>query len=71
VTVQETFDPAPVLARFPDRTAADIAAYLGVGAASVAKWRAGLRGLPPAGADRIAVRLGVHPGELWPEWWQT
>lgn len=22
-------------------------------------------------ADELAVRFGRHPGELWPEWWET
>ena len=21
------------------------------------------------GADRCAIALGYHPGEIWPEWW--
>ena len=27
-------------------------------------------GLSPIGADRAAMQLGLHPGEVWPEWWE-
>lgn len=26
-------------------------------------------GLTETEADRTAIRLGLHPSELWPEWW--
>ena len=26
-------------------------------------------GLTARQADHCAVKLGFHPGELWPEWW--
>jgi hypothetical protein len=41
----------------------DIAARLGVDLSQAAKWRA--RGLNVETADRLAVRLGYHPRELW------
>jgi lambda repressor-like predicted transcriptional regulator len=25
-------------------------------------------GIPELAADRIAVRVGLHPGEVWPDW---
>lgn len=32
------------------------------------RWTNGL-GITPEVADHIACTLGVHPGDLWPEWW--
>ena len=48
-------------------TAADTAARLGIGHNTVLKHQA--RGLSAAQADILAQRLGVHPCELWPDWW--
>lgn len=36
---------------------------------SVRVYREG--GVPFLQADRIACRLGVHPGCIWPEYWTT
>lgn len=36
---------------------------------SVAQYRVG--GVPFLQADRIACRLGVHPANIWPEYWTT
>ncbi|MBW3536188.1 MAG: hypothetical protein KY395_00270 [Actinobacteria bacterium] len=35
----------------------------------VSKWRRD--GLPMASADRIAVALGMHPVEVWPDWYEA
>ena len=64
-----TFDPAPVLARFPHHTARQIAEACGVECQTISTWRRGVRRLKTNQADRIACHvLGVHPAELWPEW---
>ena len=34
---------------------------------AIAKYRA--RGVPFLQADRIACRIGVHPANIWPEYW--
>jgi hypothetical protein len=41
---------------------------VGVSGGSVNNWRR--NGLPILVADFVACRLGHHPGEVWPEWWQ-
>jgi hypothetical protein len=47
----------------------DRAAALGVGRHSVLRLRQ--RGLTERQADELAIRLGTHPGLVWPElWWQ-
>lgn len=35
----------------------------------VARWAA--NGLSERQADELAVFLGRHPGEIWPQWWRT
>lgn len=45
-----------------------LAEVVGVGRTAVWKWRH--NGLSVEQADRIAVRLGLHPSCLWPEWYK-
>ena len=45
----------------------DRAGALGVSRARVVAYRK--RGLSEDQADRLAVHIGRHPGEVWPEWW--
>lgn len=45
-----------------------LARVLDVTTATVYRWRR--EGVPVYAADRAAVALGAHPGELWPAWWQ-
>ena len=47
---------------------ARLAGLLGVKPATVRMWRQ-RGGIPLYSADRAAVALGVHPCELWPDWW--
>jgi len=44
-----------------------LARALGIDRAQVAHWRSD--GLPVDSADRVAVLLGRHPAEVWPEWY--
>ena len=49
-------------------TIANAAACIGIAANSYA--RVVKRGhLSEPAADRWATRLGLHPGDLWPQWW--
>jgi transposase-like protein len=43
-----------------------LARALGVDRAQLGRWRR--TGVTPSTADRLAVRLGFHPAELWPQW---
>ena len=55
-----------------DRTLAavtDVAAMAGTSERQWRRWRA--YGVPLWHADRLAVALGRHPGELWPEYWEA
>lgn len=44
-----------------------LAHHVGVSVRTV--WRRLHQGLDEKRADRWATRLGLHPGEVWPEWW--
>jgi hypothetical protein len=45
-----------------------VALLLDVPPRYIHRWRH--EGLPWARADELAVGLGLHPGEVWPEWWE-
>lgn len=57
------------LERFLDAGKSDraIATAARINHRSVAMYRAG--GVPFLQADRIACRIGVHPANIWPEYW--
>ena len=57
------------LERFLDAGKSDraIAAAIRSSHVAVARYRAG--GVPFLQADRIACRIGVHPANIWPEYW--
>lgn len=57
---------APLLERF-EGNASDLARAAGVNASAVTRWKE--RGLSLAQADDIAVRLGLHPMEVWPDFY--
>jgi hypothetical protein len=67
----ELLDPGPLLALFPGATDGEIADRTGVSRHTVLRWRHGTTALYPATADRIAVRLGLHPANLWGDAWWT
>lgn len=46
-----------------------LARALGRERAQVSKWRS--RGLPATTADVVAVALGLHPVEVWPDWYDV
>jgi len=70
------FDPAPLLLvvarRLREAGSAvndvQMARLLGVHTAQVLRWRHGTHRIRVDVADRCAVRCGLHPGEVWPEW---
>jgi hypothetical protein len=71
------YDPGPAIAQArlavlehdEPPTADNLAAALGVNRRSLQRYRTGAQQLRPHDADAIAVRLGLHPANLWPEWW--
>lgn len=59
------FSAEPLIDRYGGVSA--LARALGVDRANATRWRR--NGIPMDTADRIAVRLGWHPVEIWPEWY--
>ncbi len=50
-------------------TTRTLAERLGVSTRTVWRWRAS--GLNQTQADHAAVAVGLHPGTVWPTWWNT
>lgn len=42
---------------------------IGANRSNVHRWRR--RGLTLDSADRCATALGLHPANVWPEWWEV
>ena len=64
-------DPTPIFDHLERRGTTSnrrAAVVLGVSSRQVERWRAGQQ-MRLVTADRLAVSLGVHPGNIWPEWW--
>jgi len=60
------FPLAPLLAML-ELSQSQLSNMYGVGGQSLKRWRE--CGLTVEAADRLAVRAGLHPAEVWPEWW--
>lgn len=58
------FSIEPCLAH---HTISDLARTIGIDRAQVQRWKR--VGLTPPAADRVAIALGHHPFELWPDWY--
>lgn len=65
------FDPKLLLELFPGKTAAEVAAILGVKKGTVRAWRCQARTnrIQWFDADRYATSLGLHPVDIWPDWY--
>lgn len=66
--------PEPLVRMVDGMPCREAAAFLGVNAGTLQKWRNGdtTQGLHYARADRIACHaLGMHPASIWgAEWWR-
>lgn len=63
------FPLEPLLGLLAETTDADTAERLGVSVSTVRGWRQGRRvTLGLVLADRYAVRLGLHPANVWDDW---
>ncbi len=70
----DRFDLGPAIAAAASRTGRPPSLMLladtsGIARSSLTRWRR--RGLTFDQADLLAVRLQLHPGELWPHWWSS
>lgn len=61
------FDLAPLLERLGLATPLAAIRALHISGATFRRLRN--EGLSVNQADRLACRAGLHPGEVWPEWW--
>jgi hypothetical protein len=58
-----------LLDQFEEGTWANIIAErLGTSRANIQRWREGTTNFDPYTADKYAIRLGKHPCQIWPEW---
>jgi hypothetical protein len=55
----------PIVRRYKSFSA--LARSLGLECSQTTRWRD--RGVPVEWADRAAVYLGLHPVQVWPEWY--
>jgi hypothetical protein len=59
------------LFRFLPTNITDAAQLIGRTARCLEMWRANEAMLSENQADMIAVRLGLHPSAIWPDWFDT
>jgi hypothetical protein len=65
-----TFDPAPILSlpKFCNLMDDEIAADLDVTVSALRSWKGGRRVMSVKMADHVALRLGLHPTNVWDGW---
>lgn len=69
--VRWVFDTKALLAKFPPHATADvIAEVLGVRPATIERWRCSVCNLEFQRADEMAIRIGLHPCEIWDNWFE-
>jgi transcriptional regulator with XRE-family HTH domain len=63
------FPAAALLESFGEgEWASNIGAVLGVSRTRVQQWRKGTTNLDPYTADKLAIKLGKHPSQIWTNW---
>lgn len=69
--VRWVFDTKALLAKFPPHATAEvIAEVLGVRPATIERWRCSVCNLEFQRADEMAIRIGLHPCEIWDNWFE-
>jgi len=69
--VRWVFDTKALLAKFPPHATAEvIAEVLGVKPATIERWRCSVCNLEFQRADEMAIRIGLHPCEIWDNWFE-
>lgn len=67
--VKWAFSTKALLAKFPpEMTAQTISEVLGVLPSTIERWRCTTCNLEFKRADEMAVRIGLHPCEIWDNW---
>lgn len=62
------YPTSALLAVFNNLSAAEAAIHLGITRSTVVRWRNPKATLNQWDADRYAVKIGKHPGEIWADW---
>lgn len=63
------FPATALLDQFEEGTWANhIGEQLGIGRSNIQRWREGKTFFDPYTADRYAIKLGKHPSQIWPNW---
>ena len=65
------YPTAPLLAEFADLTAAQVAERFGLHRSQIVRWRRTGATLNQWDADRYAIMIGKHPGEVWHDWFKV
>jgi hypothetical protein len=65
------YPTAPLLAEFADLTAAQLCGRFGVTRTTIIRWRQPNFTLNQWDADRYAIMIGKHPGEIWADWFEV
>jgi len=60
-----------LLDQFPDSDTETLADIFGVSRATILRWRDPNLTINQWDADRYAVKVGRHPGEIWAEWFNV
>jgi hypothetical protein len=69
MTIDRTYAATRLLAMFaPDTLTATIASAFGVSRSTVQKWSYRQVRLSAFDADRYAIAIGLHPAEVWDNW---
>lgn len=68
---QFVFSTRALLAKFPSHATAEIIGeVLGVKTSTIERWRWSICNLDYQRADEMAVRIGLHPCEIWQNWFE-
>jgi hypothetical protein len=64
-------DPRPIFDLLPGSSSdSELGERLEVDRLTIKRWRQGTSRLYAATADRVALRLGLHPANVWgDDWW--
>ena len=57
------------LADVPARNLSDLSRRTGYPLRTIQRWR--VHAIPYWSADRVAIRLGIHPALIWTDWYAT
>lgn len=69
VAAEERFDFGRIERLVEAESMLELTRRLGINPRQVYRWRS--YGVQWSRADQMACALGLHPGDIWPEWWEA